>query len=590
MNIKIFDYNKKYESKIIVYGSKELQHIVTWCLNKYGFDVYCYANKDGRRESTYDTISLDKLAKMITEDTDIIVLFAVRDFIRSQIKLLESSGIKCIYSVRKLLDDSKFEEFNKDELNKEIFAERRRYQFFEDSMVNEDKLYIKSIDAMVTERCSLRCEGCSNLMQYYKKPKNLDIDKLCSNIEQIVKRADEVIALRILGGEPFMNPEFIKVVDSFRDSEKIIDIEIYSNATIFPNEEILNGLKCSKVFMILSDYGSLSRKMSDWIEWCKNNEVRYTVIKMDVWQDCGKLERHDYTEQELMDVYANCTCRNVPTVLDGKLYNCAYAANAANLGAMYAEEMRRDYLEIDDNLTSKDIDDFLYNRRYLEACRYCNGRNANRAKIVPHIQTNKPLEYKMLSTIEMKKDKSDVVYRQASEKISVIVPTYNVENYIDRCLKSIRNQTYNNIEILIVDDGSKDNTINICRKYTNDTRIRIIECEHTGVSHARKIGISETTGEVIAFVDADDYIDPDYLENMIHKMDECDLISSGYWEEDTYKMVSDLAMDRGQSASRIKKPDFPEKVYSEKAIENLWKYMFSNLVFETRRTVWGKAV
>lgn len=106
-------------------------------------------------------------------------------------------------------------------------------------------------------------------------------------------------------------------------------------------------------------------------------------------------------------------------------------------------------------------------------------------------------------------------------KISVIIPTYNSENTILRCIKSIQSQTYNNLEIIIVNDGSKDNTERIVNELKRiDSRIKLISISNGGVSHARNTGIENATGEYITFVDSDDTIKRDMYEHLIWLMDE----------------------------------------------------------------------
>ena len=100
-------------------------------------------------------------------------------------------------------------------------------------------------------------------------------------------------------------------------------------------------------------------------------------------------------------------------------------------------------------------------------------------------------------------------------KISVIVPVYNVEKYLDNCIKSIVRQTYDNLEILLVDDGSKDNSGSLCDEWAiRDNRIKVIHKQNGGASSARNAGLDAATGEYIGFVDADDYIDIDMYEIM----------------------------------------------------------------------------
>ena len=112
-------------------------------------------------------------------------------------------------------------------------------------------------------------------------------------------------------------------------------------------------------------------------------------------------------------------------------------------------------------------------------------------------------------------------------KITVIIPMYNVEKYIKRCINSIINQKYNNIEIILIDDGSTDNSYNIAHNYEiNDPRIKVIKKENEGVSSSRNIGIQIATGDYITFIDADDYIKKNtfYKINNIIKKQKCDII------------------------------------------------------------------
>lgn len=100
-----------------------------------------------------------------------------------------------------------------------------------------------------------------------------------------------------------------------------------------------------------------------------------------------------------------------------------------------------------------------------------------------------------------------------NELISVIIPVYNVEKYINKCLDSVENQTYSNIEIILIDDGSQDNSGTICNEYAKrDSRIRVIHKKNEGVAVARNHGLKESKGSFITFVDSDDIVEDDYIE------------------------------------------------------------------------------
>lgn len=123
------------------------------------------------------------------------------------------------------------------------------------------------------------------------------------------------------------------------------------------------------------------------------------------------------------------------------------------------------------------------------------------------------------------------------EKITVIVPIYKVEKYLDRCVESIVHQTYQNLEIILVDDGSPDNCPVMCDKWAEkDQRIKVIHKKNGGLSEARNVGMAIATGELIGFVDSDDWIEPNMYQLLYNHMmeNDCDISACGVqmdWED-----------------------------------------------------------
>ena len=116
--------------------------------------------------------------------------------------------------------------------------------------------------------------------------------------------------------------------------------------------------------------------------------------------------------------------------------------------------------------------------------------------------------------------------------LSVIVPVYNTEKYMNRCLESIINQTYRNLQIIIVDDGGTDSSFSICKEFEKkDPRVSIFSNNGKGVSSARNFGIKKATGKYITFLDSDDYLEMDAYEKALNNIGECDAIFFGYYED-----------------------------------------------------------
>lgn len=111
-------------------------------------------------------------------------------------------------------------------------------------------------------------------------------------------------------------------------------------------------------------------------------------------------------------------------------------------------------------------------------------------------------------------------------KVSIIVPVYNVEDYIEECIDSIVNQTLKEIEIIIVNDGTKDNSIKKIEKYLSDPRVVLINKENGGLSSARNAGLKLAKGEYISFIDSDDFIELTMLEDLYNNSEDSEIVFS----------------------------------------------------------------
>lgn len=134
-----------------------------------------------------------------------------------------------------------------------------------------------------------------------------------------------------------------------------------------------------------------------------------------------------------------------------------------------------------------------------------------------------------------------------SKKISVIVAIYNVDEYLVECIESIIRQTYKNIEIILVDDGSEDTSGKICDEFASkDNRIVVVHKENGGLVSARKAGLQIASGAYIGFVDGDDYIEPDMYEVLIQMLESTssDMVHSGYYESNKREVkLADACLD-----------------------------------------------
>lgn len=164
--------------------------------------------------------------------------------------------------------------------------------------------------------------------------------------------------------------------------------------------------------------------------------------------------------------------------------------------------------------------------------------------------------------------------------ISVIVPIYNVEDYLNKCLTSIMMQTYRDLEIIMVNDGSTDKSADICKFFCKkDSRFKLINQKNSGVSVARNTGIKNSHGEYISFVDADDYLEVDMYQKLMNEYtnDEIDLVCCGIYRVNNEKKIKDFTL---RKKIIIGKDEFLRQMFKIKKRKICWAPW--NKLFKTK--------
>lgn len=158
-------------------------------------------------------------------------------------------------------------------------------------------------------------------------------------------------------------------------------------------------------------------------------------------------------------------------------------------------------------------------------------------------------------------------------EISIIVPAYNVEKYLDKCMKSILSQTFEDFEVLLIDDGSKDTTPQICDKYAAlDSRVKAYHKNNGGLSDARNYGLDRMSGKYVTFIDSDDFIDVNYLKYMYYLVKKND---------------AQITIVQGQVLLETEKP-IEDKATEEKVLKTVDAVRMMLLRRDATHTSWGK--
>ena len=141
--------------------------------------------------------------------------------------------------------------------------------------LNNNKKFLHSVDIVISEKCSLNCKDCSNLMQYYKNAQNINYEMIKEDFEKLSKKMDHIFEVRLIGGEPFMNKDIYRIIDYFIDHKKITNLVVYTNATIPLKAELMKKFSTPKLVFSITDYGNLSKNTQKVIDVLKIENIPY---------------------------------------------------------------------------------------------------------------------------------------------------------------------------------------------------------------------------------------------------------------------------------------------------------------------------
>lgn len=261
--------------------------------------------------------------------------------------------------------------------------------------MHPEMLFLHSVDVIVTERCSLRCQDCSNLMQYFSRPRDYDIQKVIRSIQALCAAVDQINDFRVIGGEPLMHREVHRLVEDAAVSPKVKGVAIYTNGTILPRPEQIEAFRQDKVLFIVTDYRALSRKLSALEEMLKQEEIAYFIHRPSGWTSCSRISRHDRTPEQQHEIFRACCARNLFPVSDGRIYRCPFIANATRLGAI--PDCPTDSVDLLAEVSPGELRarlrEFAARTDFMMGCDYCDGRPWDDPQIQPAIQVRRPLSY-----------------------------------------------------------------------------------------------------------------------------------------------------------------------------------------------------
>lgn len=400
-------------TRIIIFGADIAGKFVSEVLKLAGYTPACFVDNN-RNKCGIDIASVPVLhaSALASEPRSTVVLIA-STYIADIVRQLEEMGHYNWVPISEILEN-RIQHGVQDLLRGDLRKNHAGGEFTDDfdgfvigNMINSqrkyldpERLYIRSIDLILTEKCSLKCKDCSNLMQYYDAPVNVAGDELLNDLADICAVADEINEIRIIGGEPLMNKNFHNVVAAAAAYPNVNKVVVYTNGTICPPDEKLAMMANPKIFIFITTYGALSRNADSLEQGLKRHNILYNRQPAYGWTDCASVQPHARQPEELPEIFRFCCAKHFTTLTDGKIFRCPFSANMERLHAL--PESSDDYVNIRGLAQRPEqiaqmksaLRLFLREKSFINACNFCNGRTYGDPEIVPGIQTKEVLVYK----------------------------------------------------------------------------------------------------------------------------------------------------------------------------------------------------
>lgn len=394
----LLTYLREQNRPMVICGAGVVGEVLLTLLSDAGISVDGFCDNSVKVAGTefcgYRVLYTPDLKKHYTDVIPLISVAAIKDVV----DLLESLGLNDWRAGGVLLRDFDVAQNQAEQAIDYTKFAIENCVLCHDGFLNPEELFFRSIDLIITERCSLRCKDCSNLMQYYQRPQDCDLEMLLQSIDTFFQIVDQVMDFRIIGGDAFMSRDWPVIVERLQDEPRAKRIVLYTNGTIVPRAKDIAVLRHDKVLVIATDYGEPSKKLAELRQFFEDERIAYHVLEVDEWLDCAVISPHNRSIEEQKEIFRLCCAKNMLTLSSGKLFRCPYAANAERLAAV--PDYENDYVDLFNLLAGQDIigakqrvRDYLLHKPYLETCDFCNGRPLSGVDVPPAVQLEKPLPY-----------------------------------------------------------------------------------------------------------------------------------------------------------------------------------------------------
>ena len=259
--------------------------------------------------------------------------------------------------------------------NKNIFNKIKvlfKAIFKQAKIFNYKNGYYEYLEIPITTKCTLKCIGCSNLIPCYKNKNSINSYKLLKSIDKFLEVINNIVYIRVLGGEPFVSKDIIPVLKKLLKSDKIQRIELVTNGTVIPNnKELLELLQNKRINISISKYPY--SKIDELTKVLEENSISYKIDDIKFWLSYGRLYKRNKKVKDLKKQYRKCNhvCKSM---INGEIHLCPRSSHGSDLKVFKVPE--DEYLNIlDKTLSIKEKQlklNKLLKKKYIIACDYCD--------------------------------------------------------------------------------------------------------------------------------------------------------------------------------------------------------------------------
>lgn len=369
---------ESYQGNIVLWGAGKVGGVAAHCFKKRGVKIsaFCDISKEkwGTTFCGHKVISPEELKKQHPNAAVVVS----NSFPSSVYPQLMSMGFKNVFDCVSLFMEIDFENYEfwmTPEFSSRIIENYMRNILF----YKRKNFFLERILLVINSKCTLRCRYCDAYIPYIKSPKNFNADHMIDNCKDVFDAVGSVQAVDILGGEPLIHPHLKKILMYLKTEQRVEKVQVITNGTIVPNNDIINIIKDDKFRVRISNYGKLSSHMDEILRLLEKENIKFEITNYIYWDSLPQIKATNETHEELSAKFQACTT-NLFYLQDGKLFYCNAVAGLQNVDAKILPESENNYLDLSNYKLKTEreahIVNFLnrlYKGEYIDACRYCSG-------------------------------------------------------------------------------------------------------------------------------------------------------------------------------------------------------------------------